>query len=179
MTKMNTSANGMDSGELSPPGKKQKRRREWEETHEALSDAYVNFITNKLQAYPNPTMRQPTIAQLAAIAGYSTKTISRHLEDLDRDVNMNRRVKKYRLGSDLIMKAWLRSAIKGNVSAGEKYLQVAEQINFSAIVKIEAPVNEGATKLSNLTDEELKAYKALIMKMVGKAEAKSPSQVMP
>lgn len=156
-----------------PPGGK-RRNRNFEETHEALSDAYVSFITNQNPVYPNPKMKQPTIVQLSTITGFATRTVERHLVELDKDVNMNRRVKKYRLGADLILKSWLRSAVKGNVPAGEKYLQVVEQINFGSIIKVENYDMETGPDLTKLDKADLAAYKALVKKMTSKVDRGSP-----
>lgn len=147
------------------------RQRNFEETHEILAEAYVAYLTNKSG---NPKMRQPTIKQLVELTGIPKRTVERHLADLDRDVNFNRRSMKYKLGSDIIMKSWLKAAVNGNHAAGEKYMQVAEQMNFGAIVKVEmADLNPGPN-LKALDKKQLAEYKALVKLMAGKADGGSP-----
>ncbi len=148
-----------------------KHKRNFEETHEILTEAYVTFLTNGYPKYPNPKMKQPTIKQLCEIAEMNKRTVERHLAELDKDLNFTRRASKYRLASDVIMKSWLKAAVKGNVAAGEKFMQVSEQINFGSIVKIETGDLYPGPDLVKLGKEDLIAYKALMKKMAGKAES--------
>ncbi len=151
-----------------------KHKRNFEETHEILTEAYVTFLTNGYPKYPNPKMKQPTTKQLSEITAISTRTIDRHLAELDKDLNFTRRSSKYRLASDVIMKSWLKAAVKGNVAAGERFMQVSEQINFGSIVKIETGDLFPGPNLVKLGKEDLLAYKALVKKMAGKADGGSP-----
>jgi hypothetical protein len=157
-----------------PPGKKGSgrqthtgRRRDWEQTHEILSEKYAAFMMDRAN---NPMAKQPTMAQLAGLAKVSVKTVERHIADLDRDLNMARRLKKYRLMTDFAVKGLMKGVGKGSADSIRLWFEVVEGIKIGQMERTPPPEEGPGVNLQLLDDQELAEYKRLIKKATGKAE---------
>lgn len=134
-----------------------KKRSDWEKNHQAIRDAYVDFIKAK--------GKKPTITYISIQLEVSWKTVSRHLDDIENDL----RKSPLRVLTEDIILAVARSAQKGNHGSQKLWFQIMEgwQEKTNLDVTTQGRALPRELDLSKLTTDELKQYQRIQSKIAG------------
>lgn len=115
-----------------------KRRRDWENNHFMISEAYLKLAGR--------SRRRPTIKALMKKTGLSHTAIENHLLEIQK-FNLEDRYNDMKLLTGDLLVAMYREGKKGKASCAKLFLQIIEDFTEKKEHKIKS--------LDQLTDEEL------------------------